>query len=71
VTAAPANLKRLQPESIRAIIDLTTLADEQIEVGASALYEERVRVWLPEDVTYRAVQCEPGHVTLRLKNPAE
>jgi len=71
VTAAPAKLKRLQPESIRATVDLTTLPDEPIEVGASALYEERVRVWLPQDVTYRAVRCEPGHVTLRLKNVAE
>ncbi len=71
VTASPANLKKLKPESIKADVDLTTLADEQIEVGGSAPYKERVRVWLPPDVTYRAVRCEPERVTLLLKNPAE
>lgn len=71
VTASRANLRKLKPESVKAYVDLTSLASVQIPVGGSVLYPEPVRVQLPPDVTYSTARAEPDRVTLRLNNPAE
>ncbi len=71
VSASPENLRKLQPESVKAYVNLSALASEQIPVGGSALYPEPVRVQLPPDVTYSTARADPVRVTLRLNNPAE
>jgi hypothetical protein len=71
VTADSEELKKLSAERIRAYVDLTTLAGEQIEPGASGPYREPVVVHLPNGVSAESVQVTPPLVTVLLKNPAK
>jgi len=68
VRASASNLKKLQPAQIRAYVDLTSLASEQIAPGASAPYRERVRVQLPPGLVHAEGRAEPERVNVLLKN---
>lgn len=70
VRASATNLRKLKPELIKAYVALETLAEEEIEVGGSRPYTERVHVELPADVSYSEARARPERLTVRLKNPA-
>jgi hypothetical protein len=71
VIAAPDELKKLGAGNIRAYLDLTGLAGEQIAPGASGPYREPVVVRLPPGVNVSSVRTSPQRVTVLLKNPAK
>jgi hypothetical protein len=71
VSADAEDLKKLSAEKIRAYLDLTALAGEQIAPGASGPYREPVVVHLPAGINAAPVQVSPPLVTVLLKNPAK
>ena len=68
VKASPTNLRKLEPAQVRAYVDLSPLASEQIAPGTSAPYRERVHVRLPPGVVYGDARTEPDRVNILLKN---
>lgn len=71
VSAEAESLRKLSADKIRAYVDLTALAGEQIEPGASGPYREPVVVHLPAGINPESVQVSPPLVTVLLKNPAK
>ena len=69
VSGLPREVSRIEKESLRAYVDLTSLAAEEIPVGKSHLYKEKVRVKLPEGVEAGDVKTDPESLTVTLKNP--
>jgi len=64
-------VKRLRPESVAALVNLGSLASQQVDVGATVPYPEQVVGDLPNGVQAQVVSVEPPRVTLLLKNPGE
>lgn len=69
VSGLPQEVDRIEQGSVGAYVDLRSLAGEQIPVGKSSPYREKVRVKLPDDVSVGSVQAEPESLTVVLKNP--
>ena len=70
VRASAAELAKIEARQVRAYVDLSSLADEQVPPGAAVPYRERVRVELPPEVVYTTARAEPDRVTVLLKNVA-
>ncbi len=62
---------RLEPTQVRPYVDLTPLADEELEPGGTGLYQEPVEVHLPAWVADATATTEPDRVNIRLQNPAQ
>ena len=71
VRAAPAALRRLDPDLVVAYVDLQSLASVRVEPGQAAQYREAVRVQLPVNVVWSAATVSPPQVTIVLRNPTD
>lgn len=69
VSGLPREIGRIEKASIRAYVDLTSLAEEEIPVGKSHLYKEAVRIKLPDDVSVSSARASPESLTVTLRNP--
>jgi len=65
----PREVSRIERESVRAYVDLTSLASEEIPVGKSHLYKEKVRIKLPDGISVSTTEADPESLTITLKNP--
>ncbi|MFO8006262.1 MAG: hypothetical protein R6V05_00845 [Candidatus Brocadiia bacterium] len=61
---------RIEPAQVRPYVDLTPLAQEELEPGGTGLYQEPVKVHLPTWAADASVTAEPDRVNIRLQNPA-
>ncbi len=60
---------RLEPAHVRPYVDLTPLAEEELEPGGTGLYQEPVAVYLPAWAGDATATAEPDRVNIRLQNP--
>ena len=68
VSGLPREVSGIERESIQAYVDLTSLATEEIPVGKSHLYKEKVRIKLPEGVSVSSARADPESLTVTLRN---
>jgi hypothetical protein len=68
VRASPTSLDKLEAAQIRAYVDLSPLASEQVAPGTSQPHRQPVQVQLPTGIPHGEARANPDHVIVVLKN---